>query len=837
MFKKGILLLILISAMVLSLYADRQLVRITGAEKQLIDQIFKDNYDIALYRPNHFIDLVLDENQFNQFQNMNLNIQVIQTESEIKNNLQSQTRDIPGYRNYSQIIAQLNQYASNYSDICELHNLGNSLGADYIASSYGTAYNDFNHQLIALKVSDNPNIEEDEPSFYFMGAHHAREPLSTEVTMAVLDYYLSNYNIDPEITDLINTSQIWFLPIVNPNGQKIVLDQEDVWWRKNIRDNNSNHQFDTYNQYGYGIDGVDLNRNYGFGWGYFSSTDDITYPTYHGTEAFSEPETMIIKNLIDSHSFVAGISYHTYGGLVLHPWGSLPNVYSPDGLALADLANQMAETILKTDGSNQHYDPGYGWELYAASGGLDEYAYGQNSIFGYTIELAEEFIPSASIVTQTCQNNLEASKIIVSRVKKSCLTGLIKDTDNNPIVAQVYVETVDNTGYPKQPYLSNAQYGRYYRLLMPGLYNVTFSAWGYQTQTFLISIDTDQQTILDITLEPSETCTVSGFVLDETTSLPVPQASVTLLNSGIEPVFTDEQGFFMIEEACSGEQIVRINKAGGDKVQHIITLNPGNNTFTFTLSPAFISDNFDNGALTWAKTGSWGLNSNQFVSPDNSLADSPSGNYTPDSQSYCRFPSAIDLSECSNASVSFMAKHQIALKGEYIAFEISTDAINWQALKIFTGNQPDWSEYYLSLNSYLGQSVWMRFVYNNNYNSTSDGIYIDNFQVFKNSNCVSANDHNVNSLSFKVLGNYPNPFNPDTHIRFQIEQAGTVDLNIYNIKGQKVYSQKKSFSNAGIHQINWSGKDNEKHPTGSGIYFYRLSYQGIHQTGKMLLIK
>ncbi len=837
MTKKTPLLVILVFSFMFSLYAERQLVRISGADEMFIQQLLKGNYDVALYRPNHFIDLVLNEQQLSEFKKMDPDIQIMVTENQMKANLSSSTKDIPGYRNYSQTIALLNEYATTYPNICQLHILGNSTGADYLASNYGTVYNDFNHQLIALKVSDNPEIEEDEPSFYFMGGHHAREPLGTEVSMAVLFHYLSLYNTDPVITDLINTSQIWFLPMVNPDGQKVVLDQTDVWWRKNIRDNNNNHQFDTYDQWGYGPDGIDINRNYGYGWGYFSSTDDITYPTYHGTEPFSETETTIVKNLLDSHQFVAGISYHTYGGLVLYPWGSLPNIVSPDGLALSDLANQMADTILKTDGSNMHYDPGYGWELYPASGGLDEYAYGQNGIFGYTIELAEEFIPSVSIVTQTCQNNLEASKLLVSRVKKACLTGLIKDTDNNPVVAEVFVEGVDNTGYAKQPYLSNAQFGRYFRLLMPGVYTVFFRAWGYQTQTQQIIIDPNEQTVLDVVLEPSMICTVSGFVIDELGTQAVPQTAVSIINSGLDPVYTDDNGFFVIDQVCTGNQEILINKAGGDKLQISIPLHPDNNWFTFTLSQAIVSDCFDNTSLNWIKTGSWGLNTTQYVSPGKSLADSPSGNYTPDNLSYCKFPESVDLTDCTNATVSFMAKHSIALKGEYINFEISTDNQNWQALKVFIGDQPEWTEYFFNLNAYIGQSLWFRFLYENNYNSTADGIYIDDFKVFKDTFILPVNDHTVTPSAFKILGNYPNPFNPETHIRFQINQPGQVEMNIYNIKGQKVFSQKQSFSQAGVHQMNWTGTDNQQHQTGSGIYFYRLNYQGNTRTGKMLLMK
>ncbi len=135
-----------------------------------------------------------------------------------------------------------------------------------------------------MKVSDSPDVDEDEPAIYYFGAHHSREPISTEACMTVLDHILTNYGIDDEITYDVDNKEIWFVPIVNPNGVKIVLDQTDIWWRKTIRDNNNNHTFDSDYQYGTGNDGVDLNRNYGFTWGNVGSTDNINGETYHGSE-------------------------------------------------------------------------------------------------------------------------------------------------------------------------------------------------------------------------------------------------------------------------------------------------------------------------------------------------------------------------------------------------------------------------------------------------------------------------------------------------------------------------------------------------------------------------
>lgn len=821
-------------SIIFSLFAEKSLVRISPVTEEQAKHYYSEGYDITLYKPNDFIDIILSDEEQNTLRQNAISYRILQTETQVKNNLSSSERDIPGYRNYAQTIALLNQYAEQ-NDIVHLVNLGNSLGKQYFNEGLSN-YTEFQHEIIALKVSDNPEQDEDEPSYYFVGAHHAREPLSTEVTMAVLDYYLSNYNVDPVITDLINSSQIWFIPIVNPDGQKIVLDQTDVWWRKNIRDNNQNHSFETNNQYGYGIDGVDLNRNYGYGWGYFSSTDDFEYPTYHGTEAFSEPETQIIKDFIDSIPFVAGISYHTYGGLVLYPWGAKPNIQSPDETELARLAESMAGTILKTDGSNMTYDPGYGWELYAASGGLDEYAYGNNSIFAYTIELAEQFIPSASIVTQTCQNNLEAAKILVSRGKTKCLTGLIKDSNNNPLVAEVFVDGIDNINYAKMPYKSNAQFGRYTRLLPEGVFDVTFSKWGYISQTHTVTIIDGEISELNIVLETSTTCSLSGTVVDEF-GLPVEQAEVKILDSDIESVYTDNQGQFLINPVFTGQQKIMIDKIGAGKIISNLTLSEDTNNFTFYLNDSFLSDGFDNQNLTWIKTGQWNLSNTEYYSPNKSLTDSPNGSYQQNAQTYCQYPGGISLHDCTQAFVTFMTKYDIGLEGEYFSLQVSTNGQTWKTLEVYTGIQEDWTEVYYSLHEFIGQSIYLRFFFESSYDAQGDGIYIDDFRVFKSSQPVSNEIENPGISTFKVFGNYPNPFNPTTIIRYYSQENQNINFEVFNIKGQKVYQQNFFSRNNGVNEIEWQGINQNQQSVSSGIYFYRLNNGEKSISRKMILMK
>ena len=84
---------------------------------------------------------------------------------------------------------------------------------------------------------------------------------------------------------------------------------------------------------------------------------------------------------------------------------------------------------------------------------------------------------------------------------------------------------------------------------------------------------------------------------------------------------------------------------------------------------------------------------------------------------------------------------------------------------------------------------------------------------------------------------YPNPFNPNTSIRYQIKAPGKVKIDIYNLKGQKVRSFENSHAAAGFYQINWDGRDSFGNSVSSGVYQYKMSSEGYSSSKKMVLKK
>jgi carboxypeptidase T len=659
--KLFLLILIIIAS---ALVADGSFViRFSHPTSQIINTFTEDKYDVAAYKPGEFLDIVVTEIEYQELLETGYDIIITQTEERMKNNLRG-FADLDGYRDYEQMLAELQQIEEDNPDICKLYDIGESRGKQY-SDAGNSNYDDYYHEIWAIKVSDNVEIEEDEPSIYYLSEHHAREPISLEVNMAVLNHIIDNYGSDPEITYNVDNTQIWFVPLVNPNGHKIVTEEIELMWRKNICDNNANGSIDVSGYYAQ--DGTDPNRNYSWEWG--GASTDWTSQTYQGTSAFSEPETQAIEALVENHHFVAGISYHSYSELVLYPFGYADGVVAPDQAALEELAVDMAVTIPAQGGGN--YTPMPGWDLYPCTGTTDDYSYGTHGIFSFTIELATEFIPPAGQVAGICEDNIEAAMILLDRVNGSILTGHITDFDTDePIEAMIFIDGIDDTGVYREHYMSNAEFGSYYRLLTNGSYDVTISSYGYESQTFEDIIIDDDVTTLNVELIPSSsTIYLSGVVTDGDTGEPIANAVVAIQDFGIPSVTTNANGEYTIEDIYEFNYTIAVYSPvyAGLLEQHFVTAS--NNEIDFELY-AIPDGTFENGEYE----SSWNLsgNSNWVIDDVNVY----SGNYSARSgMIYDNQTSSLSISLFvqDDNEISFYQKISSETDYDYLRFYIDAE--------------------------------------------------------------------------------------------------------------------------------------------------------------------
>lgn len=301
------------------------------------------------------------------------------------------------YHSYRELAAELKSLAASYPTLARLYVPGRSLE---------------NRNIYALKISDNPGLSEDEPGIALLGGHHAREWISVEVPLLIGRYLLENYQREDRVRDLVNSAEIWIVPLVNPDGLEYSILNYRLW-RKNRRLNQD------------GSYGVDLNRNYSYQWAYdnIGSSQEPSSAVFRGTGPFSEPETEGIRNLFQNHRMSAAISYHSFSQLILYPWGYLDQPPEDEPL-LQSLAEDMAGLISLVNG--RVYQTGRAAaSLYLTNGDFADWVYGFFRIPVFTIELPPVdllqggFFNSESDIEPIFQENLPAALYLIERAVAS----------------------------------------------------------------------------------------------------------------------------------------------------------------------------------------------------------------------------------------------------------------------------------------------------------------------------------------------------------------------------------------------------------------------------------
>lgn len=289
------------------------------------------------------------------------------------------------YHNYEETIEALEKLHRQYPKQTALEEIGQSIeGRRLVALHLNTSEKD-----LKSGFSSKPGI-------VFLGTHHAREHLSTEIPLLLSEYLLKQR--ERLLSSLLANRDIWIIPMVNPDGVEWDIEGGRYkYWRKNRRPNLD------------GTRGVDLNRNYGYKWGTGGSSQETDSEIYMGSEPFSEPETQAVRDFISLRSNLKVLlSFHTYSELILYPWG---NTYDPianpkDLQTFQNLASRMARW--------NHYTPQPSSDLYIASGDTTDWAYGEHGIFAFTFELSPAsgwfgggFYPGSEVVDHVFRDNVQ----------------------------------------------------------------------------------------------------------------------------------------------------------------------------------------------------------------------------------------------------------------------------------------------------------------------------------------------------------------------------------------------------------------------------------------------
>ncbi len=675
-----------------------------------------------------------------------------------------------GYLTYDELMTELDSMYAEYGDI-----ISERAAIDTFQTHEG-------RPIYWLKISDNPTVDEgeEEPQVLYTGLHHSREPMSMTQMIYYMHFLLENYGKDEWITFLIDNTEMYFIPCVNPDGY--VYNEETNpdgggLWRKNKRDNNGDGMFNIFD------DGVDLNRNYGYEWAYDDdgSSSDPGSAVYRGFAPFSEPETQAIKHFCEAHNFLIALNYHSFSNLLIYPWGFVGSFLTPDSTLFEEYAGLM------TDENNYLAGTADQTVGYLVNGDADDWMYGEqetkNKILALTPEVGggnDGFWPPQTRIIPLCQENMLQNLMVARLVHQ--YANIEEDSD-------IYVSNYD--------------------------VNIPFS---------LAQLGLKGGTGFNVTIEP-----VNDAVADAGNGTFVFSPSLLGNAFGTLPVQ-------LKDDIASGDEIIfniNVENEEGLAVSKTINKYFGESVLDYENA---VSTNAE-----WELIGArndWALIDNDFISSPNSFTDSPNGDYESGLNTTTRLLDTIDLTDCKHAVLKFWAKWDIEQNFDYVQIQAVRENGSREALcgkytriggrfqdsgqPLYDGTQVNWLQEQMDLVDFIGQKINVQIRMRTDNAVSADGFYIDQIEVHKLlSDSIQTSNENINTPSQKLLlgQNQPNPVADKTLIPYQLPQHQineALELLVVNTIGQVIYRETlPKGQTAGQLTVDTNAFNN-------GIYYYYL---------------
>ena len=591
--------------------------------------------------------------------------------------------------------------------------------------SIGTTHE--GRQIYMVKISDNPTIDEAETRVLYTGMHHAREPIGMQQMLFFMYHLLENYNSDPYIHQLLDTTELYFIPCINPDGYEFnhqTNPQGGGMWRKNRRPNPD---------YTYG---VDLNRNYGYMWGYddVGSSPNTWSETYRGPAPFSEPETQAIRDFILQKHFPVVLNYHSYSNLLLFPWGYIPDT-TPDHQIFSKFASKLIMDNAYTAGPASLM-------LYSVNGNSDDWMYADPSkpkMFAYTPEVGSQddgFWPSVDRIIPLCQDQVSANFLAARFAGRY---GEIKDLSDM---------VINQTS---------------------GAIRFNFKRYGLE--------DNASYTV---ELQP-----ISANI----TSIGNP---VVYNNPILFKTYTDSIPFALDPTIKEGDEVRFALKLYDGYFTHTDTL------IKIFGNPSWVYQSDCNSMTGWV-SNKWDISTFYYTSAPASITDSRFGNYSSNANAFIYSTDEIDLTGAKAAYLTFMARWETQLRYDFVQFMVSVDnGSTWEPLSgrytrpspnplvdgqpVYDGDQLTWVKEEINLKPFLGKNFRVMFRLRSNELTNKDGFYFDDFKVgiFNDMTGLAGS---IDAGSLRIT---PNPARGKAHITLPAEYSKAARFTLIDATGRCV---------------------------------------------------
>jgi carboxypeptidase T len=581
-----------------------------------------------------------------------------------------------------------------------------------------------------VRMSDNPNIDENnEKEVMYSAVHHAREPNSMSATIFYMWYLLENYAGSEEIQHLLNNTEMYFVPCLNPDGyiyNELTDPNGGGMHRKNRRNVGTSNK------------GVDLNRNYSYGWGTTGISFDPNNDTYPGTGAFSEAETQAMRWFCENHDFKLAFNAHTYGDLVLFPIGTTSNEFAIHH----NYFDRFTGYMVQYNGYNNMKSSG----LYPASGDSDDYMYNDDlsnkpRIFAMTPEIGGTggFWPASSQIIPNSKN-MVFPNLMLAHIAHTYL--IVEDQDPERLATAT------------------------------GNFNHLSERIGMDTGNVIVQI------------QPLQNIVTIGGPLNYDLAQITPQTGTF--------AYTLSPGIAINDTIIYVLETVYPTWTHRDTLVKLFGTYP-----VFIFDDASTAGQWNGPWTTETHT----TYSASKAYSDSESGSNPA-NYANNSSRIFEYATPIDLTNANYADVSFFAKWEIEADYDYCQFQVSIDNGNsWigqcglytvagtsangsvqpNGKPIWEGTK-NWVREEISLSDYLGETIKVRFILEADGGVRQDGFYFDDFTVHKGTSGAGLNE---NQLYFTL---YPNPSQGDFVISSSENLLGS-SYQLMDAKGKVVSSE------------------------------------------------
>lgn len=338
-----------------------------------------------------------------------------------------------GYPSFSDITRFLKAMAKKYPKITELKSIGKSVEGK---------------ELWVLKISDNAKTDEVEPEFKYISSMHGDEITGRELLQFLIKDLLEGYGKDKRLTDLINNTELYIMPSMNPDGSK-----------KRQRAN---------------ANGFDLNRNFPH-WN--AEVNDLMG---------RQPETVAVMNYQASRQFALSANFHGGAVCVNYPWDST-KVRHPFDALLQDLSLRYAQEnapMYRSREFNRGITNGADW--YVVRGGMQDWSYVFFNDLQVTVELSDRKWPRYSQIPGFYKDNKESMLVYAEAIHQGA--GFKLSTKNN---GTVKIKKILNNGMKKDLGSYGFRSGEFFKVLDEGSYEFTVQ-YGSTVKTFEKTVEANK---------------------------------------------------------------------------------------------------------------------------------------------------------------------------------------------------------------------------------------------------------------------------------------------------------------------------------------------------------